>query len=384
MTTAASQPPSQPSARRIDAARRLLHPDVIRSSMALSPQPTLGISALAGLQAAATMAIALPLIHLSPWAHLIGYGGLGALVALFGRFAPGSSRNRIVAMAGLCQAGAVLAMSLAGWAGASEPLRLVLLALSCGLFFFVSVSARFGPPGALIFVFAAGAAMAPADSLAVVGERTLATALVAALALVICMATDRLRHRAARDIALPDEPMPPLDQRLAAALRICIGAALAIFASRALGASFPAWAAMGALAVMQGQHLQISMHRGVQRMAGTLIGTFIAWSILVQDPPIQMILALLIALQFATELIIGANYGLGQILVTPMALLMTHLAAPHLEGAALAPERVMDTVLGAAIGIVTAVLLSSVRDRHVLGGLNAPAAPANRDADTSV
>ena len=159
---------------------------------------------------------------------------------------------------------------------------------------------------------------------------------------------------------------------------------MAIFASRALGASFPAWAAMGALAVMQGQHLQISMHRGVQRMAGTLIGTFIAWSILVQYPPIQMILALLIALQFATELIIGANYGLGQILVTPMALLMTHLAAPHLEGAALAPERVMDTVLGVAIGIVTAVLLSSVRDRHVLGGLTAPAAPANRDADTSV
>ena len=121
MTTAASQSPSQPSARRIDAARRLLHPDVFRSSMALSPQPTLGISALAGLQAAATMAIALPLIHLSPWAHLIGYGGLGALVALFGRFAPGSSRNRIVAKAELCQAVAVLAMSLAGWAGVGQP-----------------------------------------------------------------------------------------------------------------------------------------------------------------------------------------------------------------------------------------------------------------------
>jgi len=55
------------------------------------------------------------------------------------------------------------------------------------------------------------------------------------------------------------------------------------------------------------------------------------------------IIALLLVLQFATELIIGFNYGLGQILVTPMALLMSHLAAPNIAGAALALERVIDT-----------------------------------------
>ena len=353
-------------ARRIDAARDLFHPDTLRPSMALARQPTVRISALAGLQAALTIAIAVPLVHLSPWPHLIGYAALGALVALFGRFAPGRSRNRTVMNAALCQTLAVLGMSLVAWAGASEAVQLLVLALACGLFFYISVTGRFGPPGALIFVFAAGASMGDGPTLHIVAERTLATGAVSALAWALCAATDRLRHMAAADRPMPVEPMPDTRDRLAAALRICVGAGLAMFASRALGAAFPAWAAMGALAVMQGAHLHISIHRGVQRMAGTIVGTFIAWGILTLDPSIWWLLAILIVLQFCTELIIGANYGLGQVLVTPMALLMTHLAAPHVSSAVLAPERVMDTALGAAIGIVTALLLSSDRDRLAL------------------
>ena len=135
-------------ARRIDAARDLFHPDTLRPSMALARQPTVRISALAGLQAALTIAIAVPLVHLSPWPHLIGYAALGALVALFGRFAPGRSRNRTVMNAALCQTLAVLGMSLVAWAGASEAVQLLVLALACGLFFYISVTGRFGPPGA--------------------------------------------------------------------------------------------------------------------------------------------------------------------------------------------------------------------------------------------
>ncbi|WP_428927631.1 FUSC family protein [Marinibacterium sp. SX1] len=354
-----------PRIRRIDALRQLLQRDELRASMALSPQPTLLMSALAGLQAGAAMAIALPLAHLSPWPHLIGYAALGAIVALFGRFEPGRSRHRVVALCALTQTLAVLAMSLVAWAGAPDALRLGLLALSCGLFFLVSVSGRFGPPGALIFVFAAGAAMQDADSLRVVIERTQATGLAATLAWALCLASDGLRRRLAPD-TLPQEPLQPLSERLRAALRIAAGAGLAIFASRALGASFPAWAGMGALTVMQGAHLRISLHRAVQRMAGTLVGTFIAFAILIQEPGLWVILPLLVLLQFATELIIGANYGLGQVLVTPMALLMTHLAAPHVPAALMAPERVIDTMLGAAIGLVAAVVMSSARARQDL------------------
>lgn len=74
---------------------------------------------------------------------------------------------------------------------------------------------------------------------------------------------------------------------------------------------------------------------------------------------------MLALLQILTEIVIGLNYGLGQVLVTPMALLMTHLAAPAAD-ASLAPERVADTLLGALIGIVIAVALSTLEDRRQL------------------
>ena len=45
-----------------------------------------------------------------------------------------------------------------------------------------------------------------------------------------------------------------------------------------------------------------------------------------------------------------------------MALLMTSLAAPA-ASAGMPVERVLDTILGAALGIVAAVVFSSVDDR---------------------
>jgi len=91
------------------------------------------------VQAGFAAAIALPPFWLSPWPHLIGFPSLGTLVALFGRFAPAQSRKRIVLLAGVWQVLAVLVMSGAVWLGASEVLQLVLLAVSCGVFLFISI-----------------------------------------------------------------------------------------------------------------------------------------------------------------------------------------------------------------------------------------------------
>jgi len=67
---------------------------------------------------------------------------------------------------------------------------------------------------------------------------------------------------------------------------------------------------------------------------------------------------------------IGYNYALGQITVTPMALLMTHLASSPQAPLGMPVERVLDTVLGAALGIVFALALSSVEDRAHLHRLH--------------
>ncbi len=71
-------------------------------------------------------------------------------------------------------------MERAARSGVSETAQPVLLSLSCGVFLFLSVTGGFGPPGALIFVFAAGASMSPGLSGPEVAERVLVAAATAA------------------------------------------------------------------------------------------------------------------------------------------------------------------------------------------------------------
>jgi len=353
--------------RRLDAARRLLSRQQVRESLALAPQPLWRIGLAAGAQAALTTAIALPLVALSPWADLIGYASLGALVALFGRFAPRARRSRIVFYCLLCQVSAVAVISLAAWLGAPLWLQLALVALSCGAFFYISTSGGFGPPGALIFVFAASASLGHVESLAQVAARSAAVLAVAALAWLICMLTDAWRLRRGADADLPPDPIHPARDRLIRSAQITLGAAIAAFAAYAWGAPHPGWAAMGTVAVLQGRHLHIHMNRALQRMAGTIVGAGFVWLVLSQQPSIWLVMALIAGLMVLTEFVIGSNYGIAQVMVTPMALFMTFLAAPQHAGLGMVPERIFDTMLGAVVGVLIAVLLSTRHEREHLG-----------------
>ena len=67
-------------------------------------------------------------------------------------------------------------------------------------------------------------------------------------------------------------------------------------------------------------------------------------------------------LQFLTEIIIGFNYALGQVTITPMALLMTTLSS-HSAATDMAVSRIYDTALGALVGIAFALLLSTMDER---------------------
>lgn len=370
-----AKPRPDPRTRRRDAACLLLHPDQIKDSLSLARQASLRNATLAGFQAALTVAVALPIVALSPWAHLIGFASLGALVALFGRFAPAGRRRNIVLHCGLLQVAGVLLMSVAAWLGASQALQLVLLAVWCGAALFISIAGRFGAPGALIFVFAASAAMAPTLTLDQVVERSAATAIVAVLAWLICLATEAIRHAPSPARDTPQDPLPPLRSRLIAAARTVAGAALAIAVSLALDGQHPAWAAMGALAVMQGSQLHIAMNRALQRMGGTVIGALLAGLLLLQDPSVWVLIAALAALQLLTEMVIGVNYALGQVLVTPMALLMTYLGAARAVGPDMASDRILETLIGVAVGVVLSVILSSADERTRLARRRVPPAP---------
>lgn len=347
-----------PTLRRMLAAAR------VRESFSIAASPPLHNSALAGLQASAAVLLAVGLVHLSPWAALQGYPALGALAALFGRFAPAGQRMRIVGIAALLLVASIALVSLLALAGMPQPVLLLGLGLLAGMLSLLVARWRIGGSGAVIFVFAASAALSPVADWRVFMERCVLAAVGAAVAWLICRATDSLRSNAAPP-APPAAPARPFSHALIAAGRIAGCAACAGLLAHAAGAAYPGWAAIGATAVLQGGHLHATMHRALQRIGGTVLGAAIAGLILSAHPSFWTVLLAVAALQVVTEVVIGFNYGLGLVAVTPMALLMTSLGSAS-AATAMPTARVLDTALGALVGLAFALLFSSLDDRAYL------------------
>lgn len=352
-------------ARRV-AARRLLAPEQLQASLRLNPLLSPWMSCVAGLQSALAVLAAIVLLHYSLWSELSGFAALGALAALFGRYAPLLKRHVIVWRCAAMLIGAVTVTSLVSVLGAPGAVVVLVVALVAGVASVGFSYWKLGGPGAVIIVFAAGAAATPVDSWDIFLERVVATAVGALVAWLITAATDFLRLRELSRVDPPVEAARPFSHILLAGSRIALGAAVAALVAYAAGWNHPSWAAIGAVSVMQGGHLHINMNRALQRMAGTLVGALLVWMILEAAPPFWVLVGAIVVFQFITEVIIGYNYALGQITVTPMALLMTYLAAPMASATEMSIERVFDTMLGAVLGIVFAVLFSTFDDRRYL------------------
>ncbi len=360
------------SASHGQMVRQTVAPARLKESLELNRPPSVRNASIAGLQASIAVVLAAVALHYSPWPSMAGFGSLGAMAALFGRFATPAKRRWVVGTAGALLVSPVAILSLAAWSGASPVLLLVMLSLVAGALASVAHRTQVGAPGAVIFVFAASAAITPISSGGEWLERVLATTLGAVIAWIICALTDSMREQ---DVKLPPPPMPagaPAGGGRQPALtpgyaprqaaRIVACAIVSSLLAHAMGWSHPAWAAIGVIAVLQGAHLPGTIHRAWQRTLGTIVGAGIAWAILVNEPSFWQILAAVAILQFITEVIIGFNYALGQIAITPMALLMTTLAS-HSEAADMVISRIYDTALGALVGIVFAMLLSTLDER---------------------
>ncbi|MET9453276.1 FUSC family protein, partial [Streptomyces cinerochromogenes] len=155
-----------------------------------------------------------------------------------------------------------------------------------------------------------------------------------------------VRHRLA--------PLAPL------AVRTALGCALAGYAALALGVGRPYWALVTAASLYQA-NVTLTWSRGVQRVVGNLVGVllFAALAPLAHLHPAALVLCSL-ALNFGAEALIGRNYWLGSVCVTPMALLITEFARAQ-DPAELITDRVVDTLLGALVGFVAAVAVTNRR-----------------------
>ncbi|MFF0536300.1 FUSC family protein [Streptomyces coelicoflavus] len=144
------------------------------------------------------------------------------------------------------------------------------------------------------------------------------------------------------------------------AVRTGLGCALAGYASLALGIGRPYWALVTAAALYQA-NLTLTWSRAVQRVVGNLAGVLLFAAIAPLAHLAQVLLVLCcLALNFGAEALITRNYWLGSVCVTPMALLVTEFAGYQAPGD-LMTERAVDTLVGALVGFLAAVVVTNRR-----------------------
>lgn len=314
----------------------------------------------------AAFSLAVPLLAL--WAlgrlDLSVYASFGAFAALYGRFDGYADRIRMQAAAALTLVSCMLVGTVLSLAGAPDAVKVGVVALVAAVVTLIAHAGRWHPPGALFAVFASGAcASIPAS-----GESLLAVLIVGGASAVFgigvstAIALVRGRGRIPATPASRIPARPSLRAGVEVAATVAIGAALAGVAGLLLIGSHWYWAMVAAVAALGGAALNARVIRGLQRLLGTVIGIAVAAGLLALHLPPLVVVLVAVLLQAGAELFVGRNYGITMVFVTPLALLMVELAVP-VDPAVLLRDRLLDTVLGVAVGTAVAVASALLRRR---------------------
>lgn len=155
------------------------------------------------------------------------------------------------------------------------------------------------------------------------------------------------------------ESMRPWSPALMATARVGIAAAIAGTLGITLGLERAYWAMAAAVLVLyQGLDWVRSVQRGIERMIGTLVGLLLAGVILAIDPHGLWLVATLMLLQFAIEMLVMRNYALAVVFITAIALTIASGAEPVSDPGLLLFARGIDTVIGCVAGLLVMTVMS--------------------------
>lgn len=292
------------------------------------------------------------------------YASFGAFAALYGRTDQPRPRLVMQATAG----GVLVASMLLGTAvsALSTPalLSVAVVAALAAAVTLLAYRAQWHPPGALFAVFAAGAtASFPATGTAFATVLLVGGASVTWSLLVTTVFVLARRGSWAR----PRRPRPAIGS-VAWEMTATVGVAalLAGVAGVLLVGTHWYWAMVGAVAAVGGAHVTARLIRGVQRLVGTLLGVVIAAGLLALHLPPWLVIIVAVTLQAGAELFVGRNYGIAMLFITPLALLMVSLASP-VAPEMLLRDRIIETLIGVAVGTLVAIVSAWLRRRSARG-----------------
>ncbi|MCT9821223.1 FUSC family protein [Microbacterium sp. W1N] len=317
----------------------------------------------------AAFSLAVPLLVL--WAlgrlDLSVYASFGAFASLYGRFDPYADRIRMQAAAGVTLLSCMMLGTLVSFAGLPDAARVGIVAVIAAIVTLIAHVWRWHPPGGLFAVFAAGAcASLPATAgsfLVVLVVGGASAAFGVAVSTVIALARGGWRIAPPRGTRHPAAATGVVARGVDVALTVAIGAALAGLAGLFLIGNHWYWAMVAAVAALGGAELNARVIRGVQRLLGTVLGIAVAAGLLALHLPPLVTVLVAVLLQAGAELYVSRNYGITMLFVTPLALLMVELAVPA-DPVVLLRDRMLDTVIGVAVGTLVAVASALLRRRR--------------------
>lgn len=134
------------------------------------------------------------------------------------------------------------------------------------------------------------------------------------------------------------------------ALRVGIAVGVGTAVGLLLGFDHGVWIGVSVSAVLQVDNVGMARARTVHLAIGTVAGVGVAAAVLMSDPRFLVIVVLLAICQALAQATIQVAYGVAAVFTTPIALMIVEIGRPGTPAESLLQERVLDTLIGCAIG----------------------------------
>lgn len=312
----------------------------------------------------ASVSVLVPLLVLLWTGHLEWsiYAVFGAFTSLYGRERTDRARLTLQVEAGVTQVAVVALGVLVGISDQRAWISVPIAAAVAVGASYESTRRGWHPPGSLFQVFGfAAVASAPATGADVLPALLVAggSALFSVLVGIAGSAVRRVRAPLAGLPGLPGTPERPIGGAVEGVWRYALqsGAGVLVAGSIATSAGIgrPYWAMVSAVVPLVARDLSTQLTRGLHRVIGTGLGLLVAWALFALDVQGLALVLLVAVLQAGAELLVGRNYALALVCVTPLALLMVHLVVP-VPTHELLVDRGVETVIGVAVGVAIGYL----------------------------
>lgn len=315
------------------------------------------------VQAGLAMAVPIVVLAGTGYAEVALLAAAGAFTVIYGGWLRPRERARFAPLI----AAALLVCAAAGTLAAAGGTGAVLVGVVVVTIASAALAARrsLGPPGPVFFVLVFGLSaqvtavhggirtVDPVVYLSVVaGSSVFACLLVAAP-----LALPRYRRERPRPLAALFPPSRGAVPRTVI-LRCAIVAVAGVAAAVVLDPERSYWIVCAGIAVTGipvGRRAAAT--RGIHRTVGTVLGAGLYLVLAVAPLPIWAVGVVLGVLQVLIELVVVRHYALALVFITPLVLLLIGAASGHAGTLPLAFERVVDTLVGAAIGTAAALVV---------------------------